>query len=82
MSHPAFSIEWHRECLGNQSNHLENKKKQLEQLQKEVKKLSQELVFYTVQIHEAERQGKDKFDPDKFMKAQRHLYVKWEYGDD
>lgn len=39
--------------------------------QAKIKRWREEVVFYQKQIEEAERQGKTKFDRDKFMKEQK-----------
>jgi len=69
-------LAWHKECLSNTYKSLERKKEQLANLEKEVAKDLQKATFYHVQLREAERQGKDGFDSDLFMKKERHHYIK------
>jgi len=70
-----MSIEWHKESLANTYKSLERKKTQLEQLQKEVDRDLKNANFYHVQVMNAERQGKDGFDSDKFMKSAKKDFV-------
>lgn len=65
------TIPWHQECLKNQKISLEQKQKQLQRLQEEVNRDQLHIQFYEMQVEAAIKKGKDKFDPDKFMKQRK-----------
>lgn len=67
----ARPISWHKECFNNFSINLAHEEMILVKEQAKIKRWREEVVFYQKQIEEAERQGKTKFDRDKFMKEQK-----------
>lgn len=69
------SMEWHKQCLKNRYASVGEKKKKLAWLMAEVDRDEKENTFYHLQIHEADKQGKDGFNADLFMKKQRHHYI-------
>lgn len=66
-----FSIEWHKECLYNWKKSLERKEQELERKKREAEKMLQSILFYEEQIRKAEKQGKDGFDSELFLKKLR-----------
>lgn len=46
----AFSLEWHKQCLQNRLNGLEEKRRILERYRREVAREEKEIEFYTLQI--------------------------------
>ena len=71
-----MSIEWHKQALENTYNYLEKRKAELERLRADVELSEQRAMFYHVQVHEAEKQGKDGFDDERFIIKQKHHYIK------
>ena len=61
------SLEWHKECLENRKAHLLQKEEDYVRRGFEMKRLRASIEFLENQIKEAERLGKDGFDPDRFM---------------
>lgn len=60
------SIEWHENNLKNYTIFLNNKIKELECLEKVILKGTRDIVFREYQIHEAKKEGKLKFNADKY----------------
>jgi hypothetical protein len=61
------SIEWHEECLLNRRKSVELLKQELDRLLKRLHMAEAELSFRELQIEEAKRLKKTKFDADKFL---------------
>ena len=67
----VMPIEWHKKCLQNATTYLEREIAELERMKRNVDRLREQTEFAKQQILEAERQGKDRFDPDKFLSKLR-----------
>lgn len=64
----AMSLNWHRECLKNKQIYLLKKQEELKRLIQQVERDEKELLFYRIQIFNAEETGKERFDSDRYMK--------------
>jgi|GEM_PF-5071193 len=66
-----MSIEWHEEGLKNMRDHLDRERAALnhyiDAVIDAVKKTEQAIFILETQIREAKKNGKDGFDPDRFM---------------
>jgi division protein CdvB (Snf7/Vps24/ESCRT-III family) len=60
-------IAWHESCLINRKASLMREVERLERIMAEVDRDKHIIEFYSQQIEEAKRRGKDGFDSDKFM---------------
>lgn len=65
------SIFWHKHCLKSQKQYLAELKRQVEVAQKNYENCLNSTLFYEKQIEEAEKEGKDGFDPDKYLKKRQ-----------
>ncbi len=65
------SLQWHRECLVNLTASRDRLRAEAEEYRRRAEKTTDEVVFRTQQIAEAERRGLAEFDPDKFMKPRK-----------
>ena len=59
-------IKWHRQNLKNRFICIERAKEDMQRAEERLSRDRADYVFYLFQIEEAERQGKDSFDADKF----------------
>lgn len=59
-------IEWHRECLKNQTVYVEQQREELNRKQEAFGKLELDTDIYRAQIERAEREGRDGFDAARF----------------
>ena len=59
-------IKWHRQNLKNLFVSIERAKEASDRAERELSKVRANYIFYLFRIEEAERQGKDGFDADKF----------------
>jgi len=62
-------IHWHRECLNNQKAYLNELKRKADQAQRNYEHCLKASMFYEEQIETAEKEGKDGFDPEKYLKT-------------
>lgn len=62
------SIQWHQDSLRNQLAYLKRLEDDLQRKQQEIARIKADVEHYQSQIDEAVKQGKDSFDPDRFMK--------------
>ena len=60
-------IDWHLKSLANRKITHEELSRQLVKLQERHLASEREINFYERQIESAKEQGKDGFDPEKFM---------------
>jgi hypothetical protein len=70
----AMDINWHKECLKNIKLSIQRKQENFERLQKEIQRDYRDYDFYEKQIIEAEKEHKDKFDSDRYLKKVKRLY--------
>lgn len=63
----VYSIEWHKKNIINTLSYTNRLRKSIRGQIKELKNLEKRLIFYNSQIKEAEKRGKNQFDPDKFL---------------
>jgi hypothetical protein len=66
-----YTIEWHENNLNNLVSYHKREKNQLEIQKAKVEKISKEIAFLALQILEAKKQNKEKFDSDKFLKPKK-----------
>jgi uncharacterized protein (DUF3084 family) len=59
-------IYWHKRNLENRKAYAARRREEFEELKSELFDLDQENSFLSYQIEEAEKAGKDSFDPDKY----------------
>ena len=59
-------MEWHKECLERQKQHLMREEKKLADMVKSVERTRSNIKFYECQIVEAEEKKKDGFDRERF----------------
>lgn len=63
----AQPIEWHKECLKNQTLYLEEQRRRLARFASEVEQTERRVAFYTEQIAEAEKKGRASFDSKRLL---------------
>jgi len=61
-------LHWHKQCLKNQKAYLNELKRDLDKVQKNYENCLNSTLFYIKQVETAEKEGKDGFDPDKYLK--------------
>ncbi len=59
---------WHEWCLKNSKENLAREEETFARLTAAIERFRKQVAFHEAQIAEAQRQGKDGFDQDKFMK--------------
>lgn len=68
----AWPIDWHANNLKNFRDHVAIKQAEADRMNGELIRIHKELEWRQIQIDNALRLGKKEFDPEKFMKKQRH----------
>jgi len=66
-----MSMRWHRECLKNRRASLEWIIKEIINLRATAERLEKENAFHEKQIAQATKEGRDGFDPGRYMRKQR-----------
>ena len=66
MTPELHSIAWHKECLHNMMIYLNKETASLDGQRKLVNDITQAVNKRRLQVERAEREGKTKFNPDKF----------------
>jgi hypothetical protein len=61
------TIKWHQTCLRNFKQHIDMQLSNIIKLQEKLIKDEEQYNFKEMQISEALRQGKEKFDNEKFL---------------
>lgn len=61
------TIEWHKKCLSNSHQFFEKERKRIYAELENHNKNMERIKFYYQQIQEAEKQGKTKFDDERFL---------------
>lgn len=61
------TISWHEWCFNNSTQNFKNELARLRSMQSSVDAMEQGLIRYKNQIQEAKKQGKDGFDPERFL---------------
>lgn len=67
-----YSIEWHEKNLANMFNSLHREEETLKRQEECVERLRTYCSELKTQIEQAKRQGKDSFDPERFLKRKPH----------
>lgn len=62
-----FPLDWHRKGLNSSEIHLARAEAELERVTENVERTRNYVEFMRRQIAEAERQGLDGYDPERFM---------------
>ena len=62
----AMAVKWHRECLKSRKESLRRKETHLAECQADVDRLRRSAGLLEAQIDLAEKDGKDKFDADRY----------------
>jgi hypothetical protein len=62
------SLRWHRECLKNRQGSLEWTIKEIAKLRVTAERLEKENAFHEKQIAQAEKEGRDGFDSERYMR--------------
>lgn len=60
------TIEWHKQNLYNRRKYAMQLTDQMNSLKEQIERLDRENAFHQHQIRQAEKQGKKKFDADRF----------------
>ena len=68
-----YTIEWHKNCLRNMIVNYQKKQDYLDQEIAHNNRLLEKIEFLKYQILEAEKEGKEKFDPDRFGIKRTHI---------
>ena len=60
------TIEWHRDCLKNRKVYLDEERAKLERLKSDIDSSARAYNLLAAQIDMAEKEGKKKFDADRY----------------
>jgi hypothetical protein len=61
-------LNWHKQCLLNQKQHLNHTKEKLDRAQAEYDRCFASTMFYIDQVEQAEKEGREGFDSDKYLR--------------
>lgn len=67
----TFSIEFYKKGLENKKLFLIKEKGKMRDLRKSIARMEREIEFREFQIEEAIKQGKEKFDSERFLIKKR-----------
>ncbi len=70
----ANTIGWHEDKLFRYRESVERKRQELVRCKHELTRMEEELKFYTLQIEEAKKMKKEKFDRYNFLKKRSPTY--------
>ena len=59
-------VSWHKECLANSESWSAETECRIRSLQAELQKAREEQAIYRAQIKQAEAEGRDRFDRERF----------------
>jgi phage shock protein A len=65
------TIAWHEQCLQNSRSHYEAMEREAAKLQEKIRRMAEDIEFRQKQIDAAKAQGREGFDPDKFMRGKK-----------
>jgi hypothetical protein len=71
-----FELSWHKDCLRNRKKHNNTLLYTLQKIKESFEEDTAEILFYEQQIQEAEKQGKDGFDSERFMVKKKEEFLK------
>jgi hypothetical protein len=60
-------LDWHRKCLENKAAYVEATRKDVERRVAALERSELELLFYRMQVAEAEKRGVAAFDRDRLL---------------
>ena len=70
------SIAWHKDCLQNKKVFMQRLKIEINRLTVKITEEKDYITFYELQIKEAEKQNKDGFDRERFLKQRSNKALK------
>lgn len=65
------TLAWHEQVRVNVQASVESEQRSVDAATRRLNHLKQELAFYTEQIATAEREGKDGFDSETYLKRRK-----------
>lgn len=68
----VYTIPWHENNLNNLISTHKRVKSEIEEKKQKAEELAKRIAFLSLQIQEAKKQEKEKFDSDKFLKDKKN----------